>query len=782
MEGPVATVLLDGVRVFDLTGEVGLACGQLLADLGATVVHGEPPGGAPARTDPVAWTVHARNQHSVVVDLDTDHGRSAFGDVVRWCDVLVESRDLLLDEAGFGDAALVGLQPSIVVVAITPFGTFGPKQHYAATDLIVQAAAGNVALTGFSDRPPLCPAGVPAWSHAGAAAAGAALLGLRRARRTGQPSFIDVSAQEATSLTSSFSLLCEAIGGRRPGRMAPGAPGLGVTPCADGFVLNSVGAIGPTRRFTVRQAAWLADVGALAPDVAEAIAGGEFTGDTMKALGAAIGAWFSTRTKAELLDAAREHGFVLAPINTTLEALDSPQFAARDAWWHDGDATMPGPFARVEPPLTLRCPAPAVGEHDPAVFAMPAAHRRDAAADGDPTALPLAGVNVVDFGWVLAGPYAGRVLADYGATVVKVESDTRVDLLRLLGPQYDWGASPDNSASFGSSSAGKRSLVVDLTNPESRDVIVDLVRWADVVCDSFAPGAMERLGLDYDELRAMRPDVVVVSSSLFGQTGPYAQMPGYGLQGAAVSGLVLPTGYADRPPCGPYGPFTDYIAPRYQVLATLAALEHRDRTGEGTFVDIAQAETGLQAAAVALARASVDGTVLDREANTRGGLYPHGVYPSLGDDEWVAVDVRGEADWSSLCDVLGRRDLAGALPPDDIDAVISEWTAARDCHESERLLQAGGVPAHHVVTATSAPTDPHLVARRAFAPTTYGPRDVLVTSTGYHLSGCAARVGPIPRLGEHSVEVLRDLLGYAPDRVDHLVAAGVIGVAAPSSP
>jgi crotonobetainyl-CoA:carnitine CoA-transferase CaiB-like acyl-CoA transferase len=433
---------------------------------------------------------------------------------------------------------------------------------------------------------------------------------------------------------------------------------------------------------------------------------------------------------------------------------------------------MPGPFAQVSAaPMVMRSSAPSLDMHSASPFT-----RRPAVAVKQDSGgrQPLDGVKVLDFGWILAGPYSSRMLADYGATVVKVESASRLDLLRLLGPYYSTRSTPENSASFASTAAGKQGLSIDLANPAARTVILDLVRWADVVSESFAPGAMERLGLDYETLRAIKPELVMVSSSLFGQTGPYAALPGFGTQGAAVAGLVLPTGYPDRAPCGPYGPFTDYVAPRYQFLATLAALEHRDRTGEGTYIDISQAETGLHAMAVALARSSLDGTILDREANTDPAMRPHGIYRSAGADEWIAIAARDARDWTALCDVIGKPELALAPPANDIADVITAWTSERSAEDAERQLQQAGVPAHHVVNSTTAPADAHLVARDMFLNTRLGDRDALVTSTGYHFNSGPPRVGPVPRLGEHSVTVLRDHLGYSADTIDALLASGVI--------
>jgi crotonobetainyl-CoA:carnitine CoA-transferase CaiB-like acyl-CoA transferase len=757
----------------DLTDERGLFCGQLLADLGATVLHVEPPDGSPARSDEVLWAVHTRNQQSLLIDLRGGAGRERFLGLVSACDILLESGVWSMADLGLAFSALVERNPSLVYVSISPFGRFGAKREYQATDLVVQAAAGSMAVTGFADRAPLRTAGVTVWSHAGAAAAGAALIALRLARRTGRPSHVDVSAQEATSLAAAFTVLNEALGGARSRRAAPDA-GLatGIVACADGFVNNAVAPIGPMLHFLVRQVEWMAREGALDAETAVALAGGRFSPDAMRRLAQSIGTLFAGRTKQQLLDSANERGFVLAPVNTTRDTLASKQFGTRGAWWQSGSLTMPGPFAHFSAtPLDLRRPSPEPGQHDTLVFA---ARSQTTASARASAARPLDDVKVLDFGWIMAGPYATRMLADYGAIVVKVESAKRLDLVRLLPPFYGFATPPENSASFAAINAGKQSIGLDLSHPDARAVALDLVDWADVVCESFAPGAMRRLQLDYGTLRARKPGLIMVSSSLFGQTGPYASMPGYGTQGSAAAGLTLPTGYPDRPPVGPFGPFTDFLAPRFQLLAILAALEHRDRTGQGQHVDLSQAETGLQCMAAALARSSRDGTILDREANGDPAMRPHGVYPTAGDDEWLAVAVRDESDWRALCSVIGRPELAASPPPDDIDETMALWTRERSAEDAERLLQEAGVPAHHVLNATTARRDPHVRDRGMFLTTAFGGREALVTSTGYHFSSTKAQVGRVPRIGEDSVAVLRDHLGYPQSRIDALIGSGAI--------
>jgi benzylsuccinate CoA-transferase BbsF subunit len=259
----------------------------------------------------------------------------------------------------------------------------------------------------------------------------------------------------------------------------------------------------------------------------------------------------------------------------------------------------------------------------------------------------------------------------------------------------------------------------------------------------------------------------MLSTCLFGQTGPYASIAGYGTMGAALGGMVLPTGMPDRAPCGPFGPYTDYVAPRFSAVAMLAALHHRDRTGEGQYIDQSQAESAMQFLSVALAETSRGAPAPDRLANTDAEYFPHDVYRCQGDDQWVAIAVRDPRDWRALADAAGDRALldrrfddvearrrTGAM----IDGAIAAWTASRRAHEVETTLQRLGVPAHAVANAGAEP-DAQLVHREHFVRCTHAIHgDVVVESVGYRLSGATPRVGRVPSLGGDSDTVTREIL------------------------
>jgi crotonobetainyl-CoA:carnitine CoA-transferase CaiB-like acyl-CoA transferase len=815
--------MLSPYRVLDLTDERGLACGMVLADLGADVIQVEPPGGSTARrvgpflkadADPersLYWCAYARNKRGVVLDLERAEGRAELRRLAESADFLIESdAPGAMAARGLGYEELAAVNPALVYVSITPFGQRGPKAHYAATDLIVQAASGGMVLNGEADRAPLRAGGISAWTYAGTEAAGAALVAHWERVRSGRGQHVDISAQLATNLSAGFSLLAARIGGtpavRSGGGVAVGPVRLPfIWEAADGYVSLTLLLGGPGVAFTQRLLGWLHEEGAIDAEAAARDWGahlgqvlvGQAERAPFDALLESIGAFLRTRTKRELLAGAVEHALLLVPVSTAEDVLASEQLASR-AYWRDhahdhlgARLRYPGPFASFDhTPIRYARRAPRVGEHTDEVFAegtraAPASHAP--APGGGGGELPLAGIKVLDFMWIMAGPHTTRVLADYGASVVKVESAGRLDLVRVLPPFYGGQLGPENSASFGSLNAGKRSLSLDLGRPGARDVVLDLVRWADVVTEAFSPGAMQRLGLDYASLRRIRPDLIMLSTCLFGQTGPLSSLAGYGTMGAAAAGLVQPTGWPDRAPAGPFGPYTDWLAPRFSVPALLAALDHRRRTGEGQYIDQAQAESALHFLTPALLDCAANGEVIDRVANRDPHLAPHGAYPTSGSDEWVAIAARDEADWRRLCAALERPDLVEdarfaslerrLAHADALDAEIAAWTRERSATEIERRLQDAGVPAHAVMHTGLAVDDPQLAQAGHFIEVPHalhGP--VLVESSRYHLSRTPAvvtRAGPT--IGQDTDSVLREILGYDEARIEALRSDGALG-------
>jgi crotonobetainyl-CoA:carnitine CoA-transferase CaiB-like acyl-CoA transferase len=615
----------------------------------------------------------------MLLDLDTQAGREELLALAKTADFLIESfAPGEMARRGLGMARLAEVNPALIVVSITPFGQDGPKAGFAATDLTLLAAGGPLALTGDEDRPPVRVAVPQAFLHAGAEAAVGALVAFHERLASGRGQHVDVSVQQAVTVATQAYILADAVGAQTNTRTAGGVRAGKIRvrlsyPAKDGHVsiAHLFGStIGPATR---RLMEWVHECGYCDAATRDKdwiayhalLLRGEEPIEEFERVKQALASCTASKTKAELLQAALDRSLLIAPITTLHEVVASEQLAAR-AYFQahpsaDGTpARYPGPFAKFSAaPISYRRRAPRLGEHDKEVRAevrAPAAAPETTAAGG--ARLPLAGVKVLDFMWALAGPLATRILADFGATVVRVESTRRIDVCRTLTPYLGDELDSENAAVFHSTNVGKRMLTLDPSRPEGREVVLDLVRWADVVAESFTPKAMKGFGLDYEALRRVKPDLIMLSTCLMGQTGPLARFAGFGNLAAAFAGFFELAGWPDRAPAGPFGAYTDYIAPRYNAVAILAALEYRRRTGEGQHIDLSQAEASLHFLAPALLDYTVNGHVASRDGNHDREMAPHGVYPCAGDDRFVAIAVRDEREWRELCLAMERPELA----------------------------------------------------------------------------------------------------------------------------
>jgi crotonobetainyl-CoA:carnitine CoA-transferase CaiB-like acyl-CoA transferase len=812
---------LDGYRVLDLTDERGLLAGRLLADLGADVVAVEPREGSTARARPpflgrrsLVWDTFAANKRGVAADLATPEG----GDLVR---ALAARADFLLESARPGVMAGLGLDwpdlaavnPALIYVSVTAFGRTGPKAGYADADLIAWAAGGPLDPHRDPERGPVRISLPQAFLHAAADAAAGALIAHHARLRTGRGQHVDVSAQASLGLATLGRVLADAVGDDHPewDRPAPRVdqsgsgtatdPARKKWPCRDGLVELHLG-VGPaTGGFTNALFGWLVDEGQPASEFAgldwrqmpKLLAGGSFTGADMERARSVVAAFLATRTKAQVLAAAVERKLLCVPIYDTADVAGSAQLAERGFWAEVGRGPrrrrLPGQIARIWPDgaLAVRHPAPEPGEHTEQVRAeWQATAPASAARPAEPMpGAGLEGVKMLDLTWVVAGPAIGRSLADFGATVVRVESSRRIETARHMQPFHHGQPGRENSALYGTCNAGKLGMTIDLSTPEGRDVVRDLIGWCDVLAEAFSPGLMRRWGLDYETLSISRPDLIMISTSIMGQTGPVARLAGYGNVGAALSGFQAIAGWPDQLPLGPFGPYTDYVGPRLALAALLAALDHRRRAGQGCYIDISQVEAGVFFQSPELADYFAQGTIATRMGNADRELAPHGVYPCQ-EDRYVAIAVTDDAAWLRLAAEMGRPDLAGQASlataagrragRAELDRAVAAWTAGQRADEAERRLQAVGVAAHVSASSHDFCTDPQL-AHRGHLVTLPHPLHGTTTVEGprYLLSETPGQVRrAAPTLGQDNEHVLTELLGYSKERVAELQGAGVL--------
>ena len=550
--GPLAQI-----RVIDATTRWGELTGRILAELGAEVIKVEPTGGCESRALPpfagdesLYWTALGVGKRSVVAADPTAFLADA--------DVFVESGRT---------EGITERFPHVVHASVTPFGTSGPATDLPATELTVEAAGGLVGLQGDPDRPPLPMGAMPqAAFHAGAQAAADIAVALYERDASGLGQHLDVSAQAAVVWT-----LMHATGfppnigtnppgtseyrGKRPASVATGLKLPYIIPCADGHVVLRFQMPILGERTLHELMRWAEEDG---EEVPESIRGrnfnrwltevreGRLEPEAVAAAAESCRVFVERKTKRQMQAFSARHGLCLAAIYDIADLLDDPQLAARAFWTEIAGRTHPGPFARLSrTPLVAGRGAPALGElAQPKP--RPAPHR-----PRTPSPSPFAGLKVADFSWVGVGPMIGKALADHGATVVRIESPGRLDLVRTFGPFKDNVPGPDRTQFYANFNTSKLGMTLDLKTEGGRELAQRMAAWADVVLENFSPGTMARFGIDYETLSARRSDLVMLSTCMRGQTGPERTYSGFGNQGAAVAGLFGLVGWPDRPPVGP---------------------------------------------------------------------------------------------------------------------------------------------------------------------------------------------------------------------------------------
>ena len=805
---------LSSYRVLDLSDK-GLICGQILADLGADVIQIEPPAGSRGRfvgpfqtgidapENSLHWQAYTRNKRSVVLDLESAEGQDIFRNLVRDADFLIESEPPgAMTARGIGYESLSEINPALVYVSITAFGQKGPKAHHAATDLTILAAAGWLNLNGDRDRAPVRISVPQAFHHAGAEAAVGALLAHHQRLKSGLGQQVDISAQESVTLATQSNTVAS-TGGDTPFERWAGGMSVGpmtirnVYPAKDGYVTITHifgSTVGPaTRRLmeyvydegfcdeATRDKDWVRYF--------ELIASGEEPLEEFERVKQIVAELTSGKTKQELFAAAQERRLLLAPIASIDEILVSNQLRSRDYFTEvkRGDLTSryPGPFAKFsESEIRYQRPSPYLGEHTNEVLTENRSAAKYPVSMDLANELPLAGIKILDFMWAVAGPAATRQLSDYGAEVIRIESNRISDICRTIRPFQEGVVDGELSLVFHSMNAGKKMMSLNLTIEDAKKVVLDLVGWADVVTQSFTPKTLESLGLDFERIKKHNSDIIMLSTCLMGQSGPLRNFAGYGNLAAAVTGFYELTGWPDRQPAGPYSAYTDFVSPRYVATSILAALEYRIRTGRGQHIDLSQVEASMHFLTSALLNYETNGVIQVRDGNRDCQMVPHGVFPVIGDDRWIAIVAETDNHWHAICEVLGLEKLEDAYPSltarlknvDSIENKIAQACMKFDPFVLEELLQNHDVPTSVVHRSEDSGVDSQLLHRGHFVELQESNgQHTIVESSRILLSRTAARIdNHIPNMGRDTNQILTEILGYDDESCAQLAISGAL--------
>ncbi len=728
------TGALQGLRVLELADEAGMYCGKLLADLGADVLRVALP---QVHVSKLHGDYLNTNKRALRLDLDVEGDRQHVAALAHDTDLLIETLPPgRLAAHGLGFETLRETNPGLVMTSITGFGQSGPHRDHRWSDLVANAMGGAIYVTGDPETPPVTLAGEQAFRMASCCAAASSLIALRHRDASGRGQHVDISAQEVmvavTHISGVGKYLDDGIVPVRNGTSLFAAVPSGAYPCKDGLIYLIVN----------RPAHWEA----LAKWIHEGTGNEEVTLPLFEGpssvrieyrdlLDIFISDLTSKFSVDEIYHEGQRRHIAMTPVQSIGQLTRDPHLAEREFFVEvEGQGgerlTMPGPPYRLsKTPWAIRKPAgtPASaakgiefeGGKSPGARAP---SMRAGTGDG-----ALAGLRVVEFTAGMAGPWVGRFMAYCGAEVIKVESVERPSVVRMYIPprERELGIQPALSPWFTDWDGGKRFVSLDLRKPDAVELAKQLVATADVVIENNSTGVMEKLGLGFDELAKRKPDLIQLSSTGYGAAGPYAKYVTWGPNIETLSGLSRLSGQPGSTCTNTQYAYPDALSALHGLVAVMAALDHRDRTGEGQQIQMAQLEATIASLGTALMESLRNGVEPEPAGNTSEAMAPHNVYPCAGEDRWCAISVEDDGAWQRFCGVLERdtwlEDARYETPAariehrDALDREVAEWTRQHSPHEVMQRLQAAGVAAGVVASIEDIyEHDPHLRARGFF--------------------------------------------------------------------
>ncbi len=820
---PAEPGVLSGLRVVELGDGVSAPfCARLFADYGADVIKIEEPGLGdlsrrwrpfpgdepdPEKSGSFFFLNEGKRSHTL--DLDSSEGRERVRSLIAEADLFIENQDPARMRAwGLDPKALMALNPDLVAISITPFGLTGPYAGWKGYDLnAYHLTACGSRYCGRPDAAPLEPGTFSAEFFAGFAAATWGLAAALGRDRVGGGQHLDVSSAEvvAALFTGAQNVGPYAQEGSYEKRsgvgMSLGAPA-SILPCADGHVWI----------VAVEKGQWLGLRRAMGdPEWARVELFDDLfeRGRNRDILLQLIEEWTRRHDKQHIMEVCQANGCPATAVFTMEDLARQPHLRERGAIIERdhprlGRVTTFGVPIRLSDGLpTDRPTAPLLGEHDAEIERSATGSWQTprpeppkpirAASDASPAPrtagigerLPLAGVRVVNFGWAWAGPAAGQTLGILGAEVYKIETRVRVDINRTLPPFAEGIADPDRSLQNHAGWAGNRSVQLDLTKPEGRELALRLIAVSDVAIENFGPGVLQKLDLDYERLLEARPDLILVSMPGAGTRGALSHLRTYGNSLGGIAGIDALTGYLGEGPISMENGFADPYSGVAAAFSALLALQQRDRTGRGQHVDCSQQETLMQMVGPLFMDYALNGRVAGTIGNRHplGAAAPHGVFPCTGDDRWIAIAIVDDVEWQALARVMDEPDWARTYHSlecrlegiDEIHERIAAWTSPQNDRELAERLQSLGIAATPVLDVADLLHDPHYRARETFIEVTH-PLGFTETIYGSYIkpSRTVADIRPGPTIGQDNDYVFREILGLSETRYRQLVEAEVI--------
>jgi crotonobetainyl-CoA:carnitine CoA-transferase CaiB-like acyl-CoA transferase len=774
-------------------------CGRLLADLGADVVRIEPPEGARSRRMPpftgdfsLYFAVRNANKRGLTLDLSRREDREQLLFLLGGADIWIETGPPgALRQIGIDPADIAQRFPHLVAISVTDFGQTGPYRGFQGTDPVMEAMAWMLFRAGVPELPPVLPPGAIAYDIAGVSAAFAVLTAYLYRRSTGTGQYIDMSVMEAVAQTTDWGLTSYSVisklgiyGEIRDG----GGKTYPVLPCRDGYVRLGLVTTSEWRKLR----AWIGQSG-LGADITahdywdDPRTRLELFDDLLRPV---VIEFFKDRTMMDLSIEGQERGMPITPMLAPGDVLRAEHFAALNSFT---DAEVePGRIGRIASGF-LVADGQRIGYRSPAPSSHQTADDRGWASrqtgsltgdrNGDLSAVrPYAGLRVIEFGVAGAVPEIARLLAEYGADAIRVESPKRLDLFRQLGGPTGVGGV------FASSNRSTRSFGVDFTEPAGAEIVKELLATADVVLENMAPGTLERYGLGPDVIQLVNRDALLISSQAMGRRGPWAHWRGYGANTQLTGGMTWLWTLPDAPDPIPQNvAFPDHLVGRLGATVVAADLIGRlDGERGAAHVEIVQAEMAVNLLADLFLKESLEPGSVRPLGNRSSRGVPWGVYPCAGKQRWCVITCCDDRQWLGLVRAMGNPewalasdldDLSGRLAAqDEIDEHVSAWTRERPDRDVMQLLQAHGVPAGKMMYISDQPEDPHLTERGYILEMDQpGAGSLLLEGPAFHATRLSAPITlPAPRLGQHTRQIATDILGYGDERVDALLASGVL--------